>query len=92
MLAAALGPPVGWAVWAWSALDDQTHIFVLEEHHNSCPIGVVPLLVIDVFEHSYYLDHKSNREKYLNKLWKDINWEAVEDRVELLQRFMKMKK
>ncbi len=92
MLAAAMVPPVGWAVWAWSALDDQTHIFVLEEHHNSCPIGVVPLLVIDVFEHSYYLDHKSNREKYLNKLWKDINWEAVEDRVELLQRFMKMKK
>lgn len=90
LLAAGKVPPVGWIVWGWSALDNKTHIFTIEEHQNHCPIGVVPLLVIDVFEHAYYLDHKSNREKYLKKIWLDINWETIEERVELLLRFMKI--
>jgi Fe-Mn family superoxide dismutase len=91
LLAAGAVPPVGWVVWAWSALDSKTHIFIIDEHHNHCPIGVVPLLVLDAWEHAHYLDYKSDRKKFLDKTWKDINWEAVEDRVELLNRFMKMK-
>jgi Fe-Mn family superoxide dismutase len=38
----------------------------------------VPLLTCDVWEHSYYLDYKNDRERYLENFWKIVNWEFVE--------------
>jgi Fe-Mn family superoxide dismutase len=76
--------PVGWAVWAWSALDRKTHVYLLEQHMNHCPIGVVPLLVLDVFEHAYFLDHATKRADYLNAFWDDVDWNAVEERTKLV--------
>jgi Fe-Mn family superoxide dismutase len=40
--------------------------------------GITPLLVVDVWEHAYFLDHHNNRQKYLEAWWKVINWEWVE--------------
>jgi Fe-Mn family superoxide dismutase len=88
IIASALVPPSGWVVWGWSALDQRTHIFVLEEHANNCPIGIVPLLVIDIWEHAYH-DFSIDREKYLNKIWKDIDWNVVENRIEIMERYLK---
>lgn len=81
LLDAGKVPPVGWAVWAYSVLDKKTHIYVLEQHMNHCPIGVIPLLILDVFEHAYFIDYATKRGDYLNVFWNIINWKVVEDRV-----------
>lgn len=80
VISAGLVPISGWSVWGYSIYDKFTYCAALENHHNNCPIGFFPLLVIDVWEHAYWKDHLANRKKYLQLSWKDINWDAVEER------------
>jgi Fe-Mn family superoxide dismutase len=77
--------PVGWAVWAYSVLDKKTHIYVVEQHQNHTPWGAIPLMILDEFEHAYYLDYATKRADYLTKFWDNINWDAVEKRTAWLQ-------
>lgn len=73
--------PVGWAVWCYSYLDHKTHVFLIEQHMNHCPIGVIPLLILDVFEHAYMIDYGTARPPYLSAFWENVNWNEVEKRV-----------
>lgn len=76
--------PVGWAIWAYSVLDRRTHVFLLEQHMNHCPIGAIPLLILDVFEHAYFLDYATKRPDYLAAFWENLNWNVVEERMAML--------
>ncbi len=76
--------PVGWAVWAWSALDKKTHVYLLEQHMNHTPIGVIPLLILDVFEHAYFIDYATKRPDYLAAFWDIIDWNTVEKRAAMV--------
>ena len=69
----------------WSALtfDKQTkRLFVMQiEKHN---VNLYPnfeiLLVLDVWEHAYYLDYKNERAKFVDGFWNIVNWKEVENR------------
>ena len=51
------------------------------ENHQKLTIwGVVPLLVIDVWEHAYYLKYQNNRAAYVDAFWGIVNWAAIEKR------------
>jgi Fe-Mn family superoxide dismutase len=53
------------------------------EKHN---VNVYPtfqiLMVLDVFEHAYYIDYKNERAKFIEAFWKIVNWEKVNERLE----------
>ncbi|MCI5969467.1 superoxide dismutase [Helicobacter sp.] len=44
--------------------------------------GAIPLLVVDVWEHAYYIDHRNARPAYLEKFFNHINWEFVSKSLE----------
>lgn len=44
--------------------------------------SLYPILVVDVWEHAYYLKHQNNRAAYLEDWWKVVNWDAVETLIE----------
>jgi len=50
-------------------------------HQNEVLVGARPLLIIDVWEHAYYLDRKNNRKAYLDALVPRIAWDVVEKRL-----------
>jgi Fe-Mn family superoxide dismutase len=81
LLGAGKVAPVGWAVWAHSLLDNKTHVYVVEQHQNHTPWGAIPLLILDEFEHAYFLDYATKRPDYLNKFWDNLNWDVVEKRI-----------
>lgn len=87
---AALVPTSGWAVWGYSLYDNRTQIVSLENHHNNCPIGFYPILVLDMWEHAYWADHFSNKKKYVSEFWKDANWDVVEKRCLLIKAVFEM--
>jgi len=63
----------------WGRLE----ILAVEKHQNCFQAGGIPLLVMDVWEHAYYLDYLWKRKDYVWSWWQIVNWSAVERRLAL---------
>jgi Fe-Mn family superoxide dismutase len=69
--------------WTW-LVHDGTGLAVYSTANQDSPISNshVPLLGIDVWEHSYYLKYQNRRPEYLDAWWNVVNWDAVEQNLE----------
>ncbi|UBH05470.1 superoxide dismutase [Mn] [Leucobacter sp. Psy1] len=67
----------GWAVLAWDGVGKKPVIFQLFDQQSNAPLGVTPLLQLDVWEHAYYLDYLNVRADYVKAFWEIANWEDV---------------
>lgn len=69
----------------WAALQKtQEGTLVVQQIQNHNLLSIVnstTLLVVDVWEHAYYLDYKNDRGEFLNQWWQIINWEVVQERM-----------
>lgn len=63
------------AGWCWLVLNDNK-LEIVQTGNAQVPMteGKIPLLVVDVWEHAYYIDYKNARPNYLEKFWNFINW------------------
>jgi superoxide dismutase, Fe-Mn family len=73
---------VGWAILVWSPRSHHLEILQSERHMLLTQWDTIPLLVLDVWEHAYYLQYKNDRASYVNNWWKIVNWDDVEERFE----------
>ncbi|MDQ3109862.1 MAG: superoxide dismutase [Bacteroidota bacterium] len=65
----------GWGILGYQPYTDKLTILQCENHEKLTQWGVIPLLVIDVWEHSYYLKYKNKRADFVDNLFNIINWE-----------------
>lgn len=70
----------GWGILAWQPAGKQLVILTAEKHQNLTQWGVTPLLVLDVWEHAYYLRYQNRRGEYVNNFFNIINWSDVAER------------
>lgn len=70
----------GWAILVWSPRARRLEILQAEKHQNLSQWDVVPLLVLDVWEHAYYLQYENEKEPYIENWWNIVNWPEVEYR------------
>ncbi|KJL32466.1 superoxide dismutase [Microbacterium oxydans] len=70
----------GWAVLAWDSVGASPVIFQLFDQQGNAPLGVIPLLQLDVWEHAYYLDYLNVRADYVKAFWNLVNWPDVQRR------------
>lgn len=68
--------------WAWLAQTPEGKLVILKEGNAGNPLtkGYTPLLGVDVWEHSYYLDYQNRRADHVNALWTIIDWNTIEPR------------
>jgi Fe-Mn family superoxide dismutase len=79
--AAALGlQGSGWAFLAWDAIGGQLIIEQLYDQQGNIAAGTTPLLMLDMWEHAFYLDYKNVKGDYVNAFWNIINWDDVATR------------
>jgi Fe-Mn family superoxide dismutase len=76
----------GWGVLAYHPALKRILILQAEKHQNLTVWGVVPLLVVDVWEHAYYLRYQNRRGDYLKAFFNVINWENVAARLEAAEK------
>jgi Fe-Mn family superoxide dismutase len=69
----------GWAALSFDPHDQRLVIAQIEKHTvNTYPFKMI--LVLDVWEHAYYLDYRNDRAKFIENFWSIVNWEPVEKR------------
>ncbi len=71
----------GWGILAYQPFFKKLVVIQVEKHHNVFQAGAIPLLVLDVWEHAYYLKYQNKRADFVNALFNIINWENVEQRL-----------
>lgn len=76
----------GWVVLAWDLNTGKLHNYLCDGHHLGGVWGAIPLLVLDVYEHAYFIDFGSDRKSYLEYFMRHINWSTVERRFADLTR------
>lgn len=70
----------GWGVLAYQTMSDQLIVLGVEKHQDLTQFGCLPLLVLDVWEHAYYLKYQNRRPEYVKAFWNVVNWEDVSER------------
>jgi Fe-Mn family superoxide dismutase len=76
----------GWGILAYQPYSRKLCVLQCENHEKLTQWGCVPLLVIDVWEHAYYLKWKNNRGGFVDNLFSIINWENVHQRLQSAKR------
>lgn len=76
----------GWGILAWEPLSGRLIVLSTEKHQNQTMYGCVPLLVLDVWEHAYYLKYQNNRAGYVEAFWRLVDWDNVNMRLDLARK------
>ena len=72
----------GWGTLAWEPLGKRLVIEQVYDHQGNIGNGTVPLLVLDMWEHAYYLQYLTEKKDWVAAFWKILNWEDVAGRYE----------
>ena len=82
----------GWVVCGYSMYHRRYLNMYIGAHSNHVLVGFIPVLVIDMHEHSYYRDYLNDKKSYLVAMMREINWDVVEERVKKVDALTKVMK
>jgi superoxide dismutase, Fe-Mn family len=74
----------GWAAVTFCRKTGRLLVMQIEKHNVNVYPNFHILMVLDVWEHAYYLDYKNDRAKFVESFWNIVNWDAVDKRLEML--------
>ena len=70
----------GWGALAWDPMGRRLIVQQIFDHQGNVAQASVPLLVIDAWEHAYYLQYRNVRADFVAALWHIVNWDDVAKR------------
>ncbi|GIM28949.1 superoxide dismutase [Clostridium polyendosporum] len=82
----------GWIIIALDPLTYRLRVIGSDAHDVGAVWDCYPILVIDVYEHAYFLDFGTNKGKYLEVIFENINWKVVNKRIQIHYMMMNMMK
>ncbi len=69
----------GWVVLAYDTNVDELKIYGCDSHDQGGVWGAIPIIVLDVYEHAYFMDYGSDRKRYIADFWKNMDWRAADE-------------
>lgn len=72
----------GWSVLAWDSIAERLNIFQLFDQQGNVPVGAQPILMLDMWEHAFYLDYLNVKADYVKAFWNIVNWQDAQARFE----------
>ncbi len=70
----------GWSILAWDSLGQKLIIEQLYDHQGNLAAATVPILLLDMWEHAFYLDYVNVKADYVKAFWNIVNWADVQAR------------
>ena len=71
----------GWAILAWDSVGERLVVVQLYDQQGNLPISLTPILMLDCWEHAYYLDYLNVRADYIAAWWNLVSWPDVAARL-----------
>ncbi|HLS14953.1 MAG TPA: superoxide dismutase [Beutenbergiaceae bacterium] len=72
----------GWSVLGWDSVGGRALVFQLFDQQANVPVGITPLLMLDMWEHAFYLDYLNVKADYVKAFWNIVNWQDVASRLQ----------
>jgi len=72
----------GWGALVWEPLAQRLLVEQIYDHQSNMSPSNLPILVIDGWEHAYYLQYENRKDEWLAAFWNIVNWERVASRLE----------
>jgi len=60
--------------------------YVVDLHSLQVPVGVIPVIVMDVWQHAYYKDYLKNVSEYTQNMMRELNWNVIESRFQRAEK------
>jgi len=79
-MACALASKSGWAVCGYHMFLKKYVNFFIDEHTGHVPVGLYPIIIVDMWEHAYFRDYLTDKKSYLIAQMRELNWEVIEER------------
>jgi superoxide dismutase, Fe-Mn family len=70
----------GWAVLGWEPLAQRLMIMQVKDHHGAHVVAARPIIVVDGWEHAYYLDYRNEKEKWASAFFELADWSGANER------------
>lgn len=78
----------GWVVLAYNLDDNKLHNYTSDVHDVGGVWSSIPILVLDVYEHAYFIDYQTGRKNYLETFMKNIDWLIAADRLDKILKLV----
>jgi superoxide dismutase, Fe-Mn family len=72
----------GWVVLTFDATQEMLLVEQIHDHASRCTLGTMPLLVMDMWEHAYYLQYRNKKAQWIVTFWELVNWADVARRLD----------
>ena len=89
-IACALSSRGGWAMTVYSIPLQRYMNVVVDGHTNGIPAATIPIICLNVAEHSYFRDYLADRKAYIYAMMKELNWDVIEGRIKKAEKIAKL--
>lgn len=69
----------GWALLVWDVKVQRLKQYNGDSHNQGGVWGCLPIIVLDVYEHAYFIDFGSDRKAYIETFWRNLDWKKAEE-------------
>ena len=89
-LACAQASRCGWVVTGYNVYTQTYMNYVIDLHSVNVPIGVIPVVVMDVWQHAYYKDYLRDVKAYTINMMRELNWKVIDQRFERTEKIAQL--
>lgn len=89
-VACGLSARNGWAIMGYSLMLKRYTNIIVDLHSQNVPIGFIPCIVMDCWEHAYYRDYLTDRKTYIYGMMKEFDWATIEERMVKAEKMAKI--
>lgn len=91
-IACGMSAREGWAVCCFNTFLKRYVNVIIDDHDRGIPLGCFPVIVVDMWAHSYYKDYTTDKGKYLRQMMSELDWNIIEERFNKSERILEAMK